>query len=499
MDNNLWKNNINSTNRSIPDKFLMSALWKMNEKQTKDYESFDETQGKVRLSYIRFLENWNLALGDSSMKSSTTSSLYEPGSTVHVQNSKSHDSVNQTQSKEITIEELHKQQLELIKMQEMIQKQMSSINQAIQLQEKAHNISRHMHKNSVNISTSDYSNMDKNGNSSQFLCTKKSKDTEKVLPNSSFVSVNDYNTNYISNPMNLSSKHNKTQEKSVPLFKSATKCRSIEKKRRSRGEREREISADRFAASSYQRRKSQLAHKRNDYANNVYMNNTANTTISGTLMNTFKPRSTFCSKDRSTNNANSNASANHKLHLLEKSVSMINKRVFDNIKRIRPTQTTMRTLKMFFKVLKYFSKHYRQYNENDAWSKHTNTLVSNSNLIIYELKAIWKRVQYIENVPNFLNEMNALLFAKKPVKGVPSCSTAFQKEIKPIVNFCLNLINYFDTVDKSPEHNLFSSYQKSVGRSNLSNSKPRCLAAVRPTSKIKHNTSNASSKSNLLK
>ena len=119
------------------------------------------------------------------------------------------------------------------------------------------------------------------------------------------------------------------------------------------------------------------------------MNNTTNKIIYSTLMHTFKPKTTFWSKDKTTPTVN-NVSANHKLHVLEKSISMINKKVFDNIKSTRPTQTTIRIIKMFFKVLKYFSKHYKPYNVNDAWAKHTNTLVSNSNLIIYELKAIWK-------------------------------------------------------------------------------------------------------------
>lgn len=106
---------------------------------------------------------------------------------------------------------------------------------------------------------------------------------------------------------------------------------------------------------------------------------------------------------------------------------------------------------MFFKVLKLFSKHYRQYNENNTWVVLTNTLVSNANLISHELKSICIKCTNLESAPALFTEINDQLFNKKHKKGVPACSNSFQKEVKPIINFFKSLLSYFDMRDKSAD------------------------------------------------
>jgi hypothetical protein len=88
-------------------------------------------------------------------------------------------------------------------------------------------------------------------------------------------------------------------------------------------------------------------------------------------------------------------------------------------------------------------------------------------------------------VGRILSPSNLALFVKKQKRGIPSCSTAFQKEIKPITNMLLNLISYFDLRDKSADGRSGEGLNRSIHKSQGSGSK-KVIKATHCDSNIEH-------------
>lgn len=415
--------------------------------------------------------------------SSTSSERYQPGMHWKIKKDTSlNKNAPNMQTKEVSIKELQKQQEELIRMQQMIQKQMATIQNAIWIQEQDKSRwirSRKGHydhekqpeiqnKNSKIVKTKDRSPIAK----------------PRYYNNGSFVSVNDYNNNYMTASSQIDRSKKEKNEKSVPLFNNEKRCNSALKKRRTRWEREREMSADKYASNANQSKSPALANLKPTYEN-VYFNNNIPQFLPGS--NNGKSRTAFCSRDHSF--YNDNTSVNHKASQIEKTAGLLNKKVFDVLRRTRPTQSTIKAVRMFFKLLKHFGKHYRHFDENETWNVLTNTLAANSNLIMHEISISIEKIESLEAMPDIFDEINSQLFAKKPKKGVPSCSTAFQKEVKPITNFLQSVVNHFDMKDKSWDIGSNSSGQKSWNKASVMTQKNSQPIQSKPKSKVLNNTS----------
>ena len=308
-------------------------------------------------------------------------------------------------------------------------------------------------KKSVYFTDSEISKVHMNANKSQILPEDKSHKIVTKCPNkASFVSISEYSNNYNTNSIietrpSIMNSH----EKQVPLFKSGVRSGLNSKVRRTRNQRELDVSADKYATSLVGPKKSMVYNRNNiSKCDNVYFNSNIGHDAP-TTVKTQKSRTTFCSRERTSYVAETGPNGGHKLTQLEKAQNNLTTKAFQGLQRIRPTQVTIKVVRMFFKLLRKYSKHYRQYNINESWIALTNTLATNGNLIVHEVKAIVGRFEEMEVKPEILEEINSALFVKKVKRGVPSCSTTFQREVKPITNFLQALNNYFDLRDRSAD------------------------------------------------
>lgn len=245
------------------------------------------------------------------VKSSSNSLQYESGKNNAAKN-------KQFTHKEIEIEELRKQQEELVKMQELIAKQMMTIQKAIQIQEYKVKPSNHRHKRSVEFVDESNTHTLNNVKATAVIGYNNSQNEDIEKHEASLVSVSDYN-NYNTTSSAMHSRQRYQNEKSVPLFKSAIERpkSSINTKRRTRDQRERDMSAEKYSMSSICKRKSVVASTRKNINHGAYFSTTFGKNMPTTTKN--QPvRAAFCSKERKSFVDNTIISTTNKSAQLEK-------------------------------------------------------------------------------------------------------------------------------------------------------------------------------------
>ena len=228
----------------------------------------------------------------------------------------------------------------------------------------------------------------------------------------------------------------------TPSFISDNRWKSVNKKRRTRREREASIEN-----SSTNDKKQSILKVKQDNSDYIIFNE--NVKLPNYMkINDRNSRTTLWSVERSNHNESFMSQINAKAINIDKNAHLITKKTFEAISKIRPTQSTIRCIRFLVLTLRYFNKNLTNISEYGGWSILLSSVLSNSSTIWKEIKHISKRWLSINSAPLLIEEMNTQLFINKD-KNVPSCSKAFQKECKPIANLLQSIVSYFETKDKS--------------------------------------------------
>lgn len=390
----------------------------------------------------------------SSMPTSTTNSVYAGN---HDQSETANDSFSG--DNEMSIEQLQRQQEELIKMQNMIQQKMSTIQSAIYQRESRENRSfqgqarpiRNIRNNSKALAEYNRNAVPKVTNQKQ-QCKRKQDS-----------SVSEYTSQYMTQSMLIPSNANYATEESVPLYQKETRSKSA-MKRRTRQERYKAISTERVQTVSACRKKS-VAENKSKFDQNVKFDTTFVSKIPVLKHNENKSRTTFCSRERTSfiqrETTLCSITPTTKCIQIEKSATMITRKTIETLKKIRATQSTIKVMRYFVRVLKLFNKKLNMFNERDNWGGLCRSLCNNYAVILSEIKVLpFKCPQFATRTPKLVDEINSQLFKRQ--KNVPACSTAFQKECKPFVKLLQNIIGYYTVREKSVEDRSNNSRSRSI-------------------------------------
>lgn len=281
---------------------------------------------------------------------------------------------------EVTISQLQKQQQELLKIQNMIQMKMSTIQSAIIQKESRGSKAIKANKDFRELNMHDRSIL------SQTIDSERPPTPE--LLNKSCISISDYSSHQIDTTVNekrvlqITTSKYTTKEDSIPLFNAKTRCKSVTKQRRTRKERFNQQSSERQCEESY-------------YTNKSVIKSNLNASFSAkfeskipSIMHQPKTRTTLCSKERSTVSKEHSHLALNKCYQVEKAANVISKKTFDILKRVRPIQSSVLVIRLFIKVLKLYNSRLCLFNEKDNLAKMLNALSVHSNIIIKEVKLL---------------------------------------------------------------------------------------------------------------
>jgi len=400
----------------------------------------------------------------SSVNSSINGSVY--GDTTNDHNPMTDSSF--ISEREISIKQLQKQQQELLRMQNLINQKMSNIQSAIHQKDVRENKSTKVApKAAKGRNSCDLGKMSK-----------------------AVVTVGDYSCKSVMRSSCFGKK-----EPSVPLFKSDPRSKSTIKQRRSRQTRVHEMSMERTQQFSKPRGRNDsqrlgISTKQEFPAQNVYQNNTATTPYNDSFVSKIPMLRQSHSRLRSGQGSKERMEVVNEVPIIvsrcvqiNKAAVLINRKTFENLRVIRPIQSSIKVIRSFIKTMKIYNPKLNFLKETEHWAKLTYDLCKHSSILVKEIKELSLRCKIYQTPHPVIIEAEQELFSSKQ-KNVPACSTAFQRELKPFSNLLQSLINYYNGRERSVE-NRSSSRNKSACKSRNSGFKSREKSALRPSNTVK--------------
>lgn len=391
------------------------------------------------LSFI-LIENSNQNIAPDSDKVSTSSSVYE---------SSKKSSENKSQwgitGKEVTIEDLHKQQLELIKMQALIQEKMQHLQNAISKRESrtkdekksisTFDLKSYRNKKNQLTSLLQFDGKSSHNESSQWI---KVRPDSYVLPKTD--SRNKNGQKWLFNKNSSALVSDTATNSTINDWRSKSNL----KKRRTRREREASIEN-----STNQNESKHLNDKVKIENNDYVVFNENDKSLNYMRIKDRNSRTAIWSIERNNlNNESFMSQINTKAQNIDKNAQLIAKKTFEALAKVRPTQSTVRCIRFFVLVLKCFNNKLTSISEYGTWTVLLWSILSNLGVILKEIKLLSKRCSALETAHQIIDEMNSRLFINTD-KSLPSWSKAFQKECKPIANLLQSIVCYYEIKDKS--------------------------------------------------
>lgn len=277
----------------------------------------------------------------------------------------------------------------------------------------------------------------------------------------SCVSISDFTSQYMTQSMLTNSRQTTENEKSVPLYNKENRSNSTYKQRRTRQERDKGVSTERVQEIPKCRKKSVVNYKQ-PTEEHVTFNEKFISKIPK-LNHEGKSRTAYCSRERNSYMNETQIVSVSKCFQIEKNANLIHKKTIEAFRRLRPTNITIKVIRFLIKLLKVFNTKLNQFNHKETWSNLSQTIMKNSSVVLKEIKDLPLNCGNLANPPAVVNEIYDQLFNKNE-KGVPSCSTAFQKECKPFANLLQSVVNYYNSIEKPAEEIQTAARSKSVNK-----------------------------------
>lgn len=270
----------------------------------------------------------------------------------------------------------------------------------------------------------------------------------------SCITMEEYTSQYMSQSM---LQQNRQETHDAPFYKQTLRSKSVNKKRRNREERTRQMSTERLGAP----RTKSVAENKFKPQENEHLDRTFVSKIPQIKQN-VKSRSGLESNERisfiAKEPTHTAITPLTKCLQIEKSANMINKKAIDGLKKIRAIQSTIKVMRYLIKVIKIFNKNLDVFNERDNWGGLCRSLCNNSEILLSEINLLSQNCTSLDKAPKLISEIHENLFMTKRQKGVPSCSTTFQKECKPFANLLQSIVGYYNVKETSVEER---SHQRS--------------------------------------
>lgn len=212
----------------------------------------------------------------------------------------------------------------------------------------------------------------------------------------------------------------------------------VSKSRRSRKDRDNDKSIGRINIRSSSRTSS-----------NFTLNNTSNqkiTTAKFSKKSNIKVKSKHQSPFWTKNNQQKTTEeiGNPQWMYVKKASNLITRKTFDALKRIRPIQSSIKVIRGFITILKFYNPTLKYLNENDNLMNLFQSIKTHSSVLLREIKLLCFKCTKYDVIPDVLEEIRKKVLSRKE-KNVPSCSSSFQRELKPFASLLLSLVQYYNS------------------------------------------------------